>query len=79
MKLDQLNAQITADTVNEKFAQIFGEKVNLNSFTTEQLENTKEKVLGKLSQIQNAISFDKLSDSEDYQKLLYELHQYGLD
>jgi hypothetical protein len=68
MKLDQLNAQITADTVNEKFAQIFGEKVNLNSFTTEQLENTKEKVLGKLSQIQNAISFDKLSDSEDYQK-----------
>ena len=68
MKLDQLNAQITADTVNEKFAQIFGEKVNLNSFTTEQLESTKDKVLGKLSQIQSAISFDKLSDSEDYQK-----------
>lgn len=65
MKLDQLNAQITADTVNEKFAQVFGEKVNLNSFTTEQLEGTRNKVLSKISQIQNAISFDKLNDSED--------------
>ena len=68
MKLDQLKAEITAEQVNDKFAQIFGEKVNLHSFTTEQLEGTREKVLGKLSQIQNALSFDSLNDSEDYQK-----------
>ena len=68
MKLDQLKAEITAEQVNDKFAQIFGEKVNLHSLTTEQLEGTREKVLGKLSQIQNALSFDSLNDSEDYQK-----------
>ena len=68
MKLDQLNAQITAEKVNEKFAQIFGEKVSLHSFTTEQLSSTRDKVLNKINQIQNAISFDKLNDSEDYHK-----------
>ena len=68
MKLEQLRAEITAEKVNDKFAQIFGEKVNLNDFTTEQLEGTRDKVIGKLSQIQNALSFDSLNDSEDYQK-----------
>lgn len=68
MKLNQLNAQITADTVNEKFAKIFGEKVNLNSFTTEQLVVAREKVTAKLGSIQNEVSFDQLTNSEDYQK-----------
>ena len=68
MKIEQLRAQITAEKVNDKFAQIFGEKVNLNDFTTEQLSSTRDKVIGKLSQIQNALSFDSLNDSEDYQK-----------
>ena len=68
MKLEQLRAQITAEKVNDKFAQIFGEKVSLNNFTTEQLSSTRDKVIGKLSQIQNALSFDSLNDSEDYQK-----------
>ena len=68
MRLDQLKAEITAEQVNDKFAQIFGEKVNLHSFSTDQLESTRRKVIGKLSQIQNALSFDTLNDSEDYQK-----------
>ena len=68
MKLEQLRAQITAEKVNDKFAQIFGEKVSLNNFTTEQLSSTRDKVLGKLGQIQNTLSFDSLNDSEDYQK-----------
>ena len=34
MRLDQLKADITAEQVNDKFAQIFGEKVNLHSFST---------------------------------------------
>ena len=68
MRLDQLKAEITAEQVNDKFAQIFGEKVNLHSFSTDQLESTRQKVIGKLSQIQNALSFDSLNDSEDYQK-----------
>ena len=68
MRLDQLKADITAEQVNDKFAQIFGEKVNLHSFSTDQLESTRQKVLGKLGEIQNALSFDSLNDSEDYQK-----------
>ena len=81
MRLDQLKADITAEQVNDKFAQIFGEKVNLHSFTTEQLESTRQKVIGKLSQIQGALSFDKLNDSEDYQKqrMLLDLLDKAID
>lgn len=67
MKLNDISKPITAKSLNETLAKRFGKRIDFESFTLEQLENARNKVRTKLSQIETNESFDKVT-KEDYQK-----------
>jgi hypothetical protein len=67
MKLRDMSKPITAKSLNESLAKRFGEKINLEQFTLEQLENVRNKLRTELSQAETNESFDSYN-TEEYQK-----------
>jgi hypothetical protein len=67
MNLRQLARPITAKSLNESLAKRFGEKINLEQFTLERLENVRNKLRTELSQVETNESFDSYN-TEEYQK-----------
>jgi hypothetical protein len=68
MKITEFSKPITAKALNESLAQRFGQKVAIEKFTLEQLEDARNKLRTQLSQIETNESFDAVSKSEVYQK-----------
>jgi hypothetical protein len=68
MQIRDLSKPITAKTLNESLASKFGYKLNLEQFTEAQLEDARNKLRTKLSQIELGESFDSISESPEYQK-----------
>ena len=68
MKITEFSKPITAKALNESLAQRFGQKVAIDKFTLEQLEDARNKLRTHLSQIETNESFDAVSKSEVYQK-----------
>lgn len=67
MRLNDISKPVTAAKLNENLARRFGERIKIESFTMEQLENVRNKLRTKLSQIETNESFDSVTN-EDYQK-----------
>lgn len=67
MRLNDIAKPVTAAQLNENLARKFGERVKIESFTLEQLENVRNKIRTKLSQIETNESFDSVRN-EEYQK-----------
>ena len=67
MNIREINKPITAATLNESLAKRFGQKVALDKFTTEQLQDVRNKVRTTLSQVETNESFDTVQ-SEAFQK-----------
>ena len=68
MKFTQLTSTPTAEDLNNRVAQMFGSKINLESFTVEQLSAAKDKLANQLLTIENQANFDAIHSSEAYQK-----------
>jgi hypothetical protein len=68
MKFTQLIKTLTAEDLNNRVAQMFGSKINLESFTTEQLSTARDKLANQLLTIENQTNFDAIHSSEAYQK-----------
>ena len=68
MQIRELSQPITAKALNEGLAKKFGYKINLEQFTTEQLEDARNKLRTKISQFEMNESFDSVLESPDYQK-----------
>ena len=68
MNIRELNKPITAKSLNESLAKKFGTKINIDAFTTEQLEDARNKLRTKLSQVETTESFDAVHSSSIYQK-----------
>jgi hypothetical protein len=68
MKITEFSKPITAKALNESLAQRFGQKVAIEKFTLEQLEDARNKLRTQLSQIETNESFDAVSKNEVYQK-----------
>ena len=68
MKFTQLIKTPTAEDLNNRVAQMFGSKINLESFTTEQLSTARDKLANQLLTIENQTNFDAIHSSEAYQK-----------
>jgi len=68
MKITEFSKPITAKALNESLAQRFGQKIAIDKFTLEQLEDARNKLRTQLSQIETNESFDAVSKSEVYQK-----------
>ena len=58
---------VSAKKLNESLAQKFGQKIDLEAFTTEQLLDVRNKLRTKLFNVETTESFDKVQ-KEDYQK-----------
>lgn len=67
MHIREFSKPITAKKLNESLAQRFGQKIDLTRFTTEQLQDVRNKLRTKLSQITTTESFNSVQ-KEDYQK-----------
>ena len=68
MKFTQLKSTPTAENLNNRVAQMFGSKIKLESFTTEQLTAARDKLANQLQVIENQANFDAIHTSEAYQK-----------
>jgi hypothetical protein len=68
MNIREINKPVTAQSLNESLAKRFGERIKLESFTLEQLQDIRNKLRTKLSQVETNESFDSVTSSENYQK-----------
>ena len=64
MNINEFTRPLTSEKLNESLAKTFGKKINLEKFTFEQLEDARNKLRTKLSQVETNESFDKVQTSE---------------
>ena len=67
MNIREISKPVTAKSLNESLARRFGQKINLEKFTLEQLEDARNKLRTKLSQVETMESFSEVHN-EPYQK-----------
>ena len=67
MKVSQFTKPITAKSLNESLEQRFGETINIDAFSTEQLQDARNKLRTKIADIETNESFDAVN-SDEYQK-----------
>jgi hypothetical protein len=67
MIIREFTKPVTAKTLNESLASKFGKRINVESFTLEQLQDARNKIRTRLSQVETMESFDAVQ-SETYQK-----------
>ncbi len=68
MRITEFNKTVSAKQLNENAAQKFGQKLNLESFTLEQLEDARNKLRTKLSQFESSSNYNAVLESESYAK-----------
>lgn len=68
MQIREFSKPVTAEALNESLAKTFGYKINLEQFTDVQLEDARNKLRTKLSQMELGESFDTVNESPEYQK-----------
>jgi hypothetical protein len=68
MRITEFKKQLTAKALNESAAKMFGQKLNLDSFTMEQLEDARNKLRTKIHQIENGQGFNAVYENENYSK-----------
>jgi len=67
MQIREFGKPVTSKTLNESLAAKFGQRLDLNRFTLEQLQDVRNRLRTKLSQVETNESFDAVQ-SEPYQK-----------
>jgi hypothetical protein len=68
MRITEFNKQPTAKALNESAAQMFGQKLNLESFSLEQMYDARNKLRTKLSQFESTANFESVYEDETYSK-----------
>ena len=68
MQIREFSTPVTAKALNEGLAKQFGYKINLEQFSDVQLEDARNKLRTKLSQIEMNESYDSVLENADYQK-----------
>jgi bacterioferritin (cytochrome b1) len=68
MRITEFKTEITATALNESAAKQFGQKLNLESFTLEQLEDARNKLRTKIYQFENSANFSAVNESESHAK-----------
>jgi hypothetical protein len=68
MRILDFNKTPSAETLNENAGKAFGQKLDLSKFNLEQLEDTRNHIRTKLSQIENSSSFNAVYEDESYAK-----------
>jgi len=68
MQIRELSHPKTSKTLNESMAKKFGYKLNLDSFTMEQLQVARDRVTDKIAAFEGSKEYDAVYESNDYQK-----------
>lgn len=68
MIISEFGKPVTAKSLNESLAKRFGSRIKLENFTLEQLQDARNKIRTKLSQIEMSESFNAVVEGDDYQK-----------
>lgn len=68
MQIREFSQPVTAKALNEGLAKQFGYKINLEQFSDMQLEDARNKLRTKLSQIEMNESYDAVLENTEYQK-----------
>ena len=68
MQIRELSKPVTAKRLNESLAKQFGYKLNLEQFTNVQLEDARNKLRTKLSQLELGESYGNINENPAYQK-----------
>lgn len=67
MNIRDISKPVTAKSLNESLARRFGQKINLKAFTLEKLQDTRNNLRTKMSQVETTESFNAVQQ-ETYQK-----------
>ena len=68
MNINDIAKPVNAANLNENLEKRFGQRIKLEDFSLEQLQNSRNKVRTALAQVETNESFDKVHTSENYQK-----------
>lgn len=68
MNIREISKPVTSKALNESLARKFGQKINIDAFTLEQLQDARNRIRTKLSQVETNESFSSVHTSESYQK-----------
>ena len=68
MKTNDLFAKADSKKINESIAKTFGQKINLESFDLQQLEDARNKLRTQISQVRNSSTFNETLENEAYTK-----------
>jgi hypothetical protein len=68
MRITEFKKPISAKKLNESVAEKFGQRINIESFTLEQLHDARNKLRTKLSQFESNSQFNEVFEDETYQK-----------
>ena len=68
MNISEFAKPVTAKTLNESLAKRFGQKIKLENFSLTQLQDARNKLRTKLSQIEVSESFDTVLENDSYLK-----------
>ena len=68
MNIREFAKPVTSKSLNESLAKRFGTKINVDAFTLEQLQDARNKLRTKLSQVETNESFDTVHKDKGYQK-----------
>jgi hypothetical protein len=67
MNIREFTKPVTSKTLNETLAKRFGARINIDEFTTEQLQDVRNKLRTKVFNVETTESFDSVQKS-DYTK-----------
>ncbi len=68
MNIREINKPANSKNLNETLAKQFGKKIDVDKFTLEQLQDTRNKIRTKLSDIETNESYSGLHQNETYAK-----------
>jgi hypothetical protein len=68
MRITEFHKPLTAQALNESAEKTFGQKLNLESFSMEQLEDARNKLRTKLYQFENTEGFNAVHENDSYAK-----------
>jgi len=68
MNISEFAKPVTAKQLNESLAKRFGQKIALENFSLTQLQDARNKLRTRLSQIEVSESFNTVVESDEYQK-----------
>lgn len=68
MNIKDLNKPKSSRLLNENVARKFGTKLNIDSFSFEQLSSARATLVAKLNNLQTSTPFSQLTENADYQR-----------